>query len=240
MHPYPAADLLRALTDAGAAFGRLPADAIGRPVAACPGWDLEALAGHVGRVLRWGAANALAGGDQVRRRDVPEPPAGPAVLAWVADAATRAANDLADGDDDRPAWTWAGPGTAGWWRRRLAHEVVVHRWDAEAAIGEPTPIAAPLAVDGLDELLAVFLPRVGDQPDDGATVHLHATDADGEWLVTFLGTATTIAREHAKGDAAVRGLAADLLLASWGRVPADRLEVFGRVELYDRIRAAAT
>lgn len=240
MHPYPNDDLLRTLAESGAAFGALPPDAIGAPVASCPGWDVEALAGHVGRVVRWGAANALAGGDQVRRRDVPEPPSGAAVLDWVADGTAAAVDGLTDVDDDRPAWTWAGPDTAGWWRRRLAHEVVVHRWDAEAAVGDPTPIAAPLAVDGLDELLAVFLPRVGDQPDDGATVHLHATDADGEWLVTFLGTATTIAREHAKGDAAVRGPAADLLLASWGRVPADRLEVFGRVELYDRIRAAAT
>lgn len=239
MDPFPAEDLLRALTEAGAAFGALPPAAVARPVAACPGWDVEALAGHVGRIVRWGAANAAAGGEQVRRRDLPEPPEGPAVLGWVAEGALEAGASLADLDDDRPAWTWAGPGTAAWWRRRLAHEVVVHRWDAEDACGDPTPIAAPLAVDGIDELLGVFLPRVADQPDDGATVHLHATDANGEWLVTFAGGAPTIAREHAKGDTAVRGPAADLLLASWGRVPVDRVEVFGRADLFARIRAAA-
>ncbi|MFN8041060.1 MAG: maleylpyruvate isomerase family mycothiol-dependent enzyme [Acidimicrobiales bacterium] len=240
MDPYPPDDLLQALADAGRAFGAVPAEGVGRPVAACPGWDVEALAGHVGRIVRWGAANAAGGGEQVRRRDVPEPPEGAAVLGWVVDGTAEAVAGLAGLADDRPAWTWAGPGTAGWWRRRLAHELVVHAWDAQAAIGDPAPIAAPLAVDGLDELLGVFLPRVDDQPGDDATVHLHATDADGEWLVTFAAGGPTIAHEHAKGDAAVRGRAEDLLLATWGRVPVDRLERFGQADLYDRIRAAAT
>lgn len=240
MDPYPTDDLLSALADAGRAFGAVPPDAAGRPVAGCPGWDVEALAGHAGRVVRWGAANAAGGGEPVRWRDVAGPPEGAAAIAWVADGAAEAVDRLAGLDVDLPAWTWAGPGTAGWWRRRLAHELVVHAWDAQGAVGEPDPIPAALAVDGLDELLGVFLPRVDDQPDDGATVHLHATDAEGEWLVTFGAGGPTIAHEHAKGDAAVRGRAEDLLLASWGRVPVDRLEVFGRAELYDRIRAAAT
>lgn len=239
--PAPTADDLRQAFEAAAtALAAFDPAALAAPVPSCPGWDVATLLGHVGKVHRWGTANVAAAGEAVRWRTIEDPPGGDAVLAWLADGASAASAALDAVPDDAPAWTWAGPGTAGWWRRRLAHETVVHRWDAEAASGSPSPVDPAIAVDGLDELLTVFLPRWGSPADDGATVHLHATDADGEWLITFRGDDTTVDHEHAKGDAAVRGRAEDLLLASWGRVPVDRLERFGPPELYDRIRAAAT
>ena len=58
-------------------------------------------------------------------------------------------------------------------------------------------------------------------PGDGETAHVHCTDTDGEWLVTFPAAgASELRREHAKGDVAFRGPAEGLLLYLWGRVDA--------------------
>src|SRR5689334_16655734 len=55
---------------------------------------------------------------------------------------------------DIPAWNWAPQAkTAGFWHRRTAHEISLRRWDAEAAVGRPTPIETKLAADGISEVL---------------------------------------------------------------------------------------
>src|SRR5439155_1196956 len=84
----------------------------------------------------------------------------------------------------------------------------VHRVDAEQATGKVTPIDPALAVDGIAEMVDVFLPLLAARNADATpgTVHLHAIDVEGEWLIT-LGPTITLERGHAKGDAAVRGAA---------------------------------
>jgi predicted lipid carrier protein YhbT len=116
----------------------------------------------------------------------------------------------------------------------------VHRYDAETAAGTPTPVDAELAVDGIDEFLTVFVPRMGANfgPVGDATVHVHCTDVDGEWLVACNDGEVAVTREHAKGDVAARGTASDLLLFLWGRVSADTLEVFGDADLLGRFGQA--
>jgi hypothetical protein len=71
-------------------------------------------------------------------------------------------------------------------------------------------------------------------------VHLHATDADGEWLLRFDEGTVAVEARHAKGDAAVRGSAASLLLWLWGRVALDELEVLGDRGAADALRTVAT
>jgi hypothetical protein len=73
----------------------------------------------------------------------------------------------------------------------------------------------------------------------GELVHLHATDADGEWLLELRADRVGVRRGHAKGAAAARGTASDVLLFLWGRVPADRLETFGDPALLTRVRELA-
>jgi uncharacterized protein (TIGR03083 family) len=138
-------------------------------------------------------------------------------------------------------WTFSSTNrTASFWQRRRAQETSVHRYDAETAAGTPTPLDATLAVDGIDEYLTVFLPRLADNFGDvgDATVHVHCTDVEGEWLIARRDGELTVTAEHAKGDVAVRGSASDLLLFLWGRVPADALEVFGDADLLARFRQA--
>jgi predicted lipid carrier protein YhbT len=117
----------------------------------------------------------------------------------------------------------------------MAHENAVHRWDAENAVGEPQPIDAELAHDGVDEILDVAWRHqmrgpVTDFPT--STLHLHRTDGDGEWLLSAQDDCLVVSHEHAKGDAAARGSASDLALLVWGRRQ-PTLEVFGDEAVLD-------
>ena len=78
----------------------------------------------------------------------------------------------------------------------------------------------------------------------GETIHLHATDTDGEWLIRLTPDGIETSREHAKGDVAARGPASDLFLFLVGRVPPERARgvrrrraaraLAARVQLLDR------
>jgi uncharacterized protein (TIGR03083 family) len=228
--------------------GRLLGEAARRdPSAAVPAaadFDTTKLLRHVTFVLERVAAAARTGdpSSPFRRDDaLPAPPGADEVFDRYGPAVDAAADALAAVDPEQPMWTQvADAGRAGFWRRRLAHELTVHRVDAEQAVGGPvTPVTADLAVDGVDELLEMAAPR-WPGGGDGATAHLHATDAEGEWLVTLGPDALTTAHGHAKGDVAVRGPAADLYLWLWGRAPFDGFEVFGDRAVADRLRQATT
>jgi uncharacterized protein (TIGR03083 family) len=215
-------------------------------VAACPGWDLARLAGHLGRVHRW-AALAVRTRSEPDPSEVPKPPREPAeVAAYLADAADDIVTALraAAGDPSGEWWTFLGrPGPLAFWGRRMAVETGLHRWDAELAVGRaPGAFPAHLAADGIDELLAWHAPaRLGghDGIDIGGSLHLHCTDADGEWTVHTDDGVYRLTRDHTKGDAAVRGPAGTLLLALWRRIPLDAagLEVFGDAEVARRFVA---
>ena len=171
----------------------------------------------------------------------PEPTGAPDGLVELYEAkATELRAVLGSVDPKQPVWTWWPPDqTAGFWVRRMAQETAVHRWDAQAALGEPESIEPELARDGIDEMLDVIVPSLLRGAEDaregrGETYHFHRTDGPGEWLVRFQGEGATVTREHAKGDVAVRGTASDLLLFLWGRLPAEQMEVLGDSSLLAR------
>lgn len=200
------------------------------PVAACPGWDLRALVAHTGWVHRWANA-AASSGQRPEQTDFPAP--GDADLAdWLRDGASDVAAALAAIDPDAPTWHVFPVARVGRvWPRRQAHETALHRWDAEHAIGAAGPIDPQLASDGIDEYFEVMLPRLVAR--DGATlpeanIHLHCTDTAGEWTAHTENGELRFTREHAKGAAAIRGRAEDLLLAMWGRpTPDGALDIVG-------------
>jgi len=239
-------ELIAAIATEGARLAALPVDALDRPVPSCPGWTVEDLVSHVGRVHRWAARHLAAAPGQPERGPRSDPPAGPSILDWYQASLDLLLAELDRHHPDEPVHSFIGPATAAFWARRQAHELAVHRWDADAALGdEPTPIAAPLAADGVDEWLSVFVPRFLARRDEpvpaelvGASVHLHGTDEGqtepAEWLLRLTPDGAEVARVHAKGDAALRGPASDLLLAVWHRVPLERLDVVGDA---DRARA---
>ena len=202
-------------------------------VPSCPDWDVAELVRHLGRVQRWVTGGLQAGATERFERG-PKPPQD-GVIDWFEDGAAALLATLAEVGLDRLVWNFAGdgPGPSSWWFRRQAHEAAVHRWDAEAATGEGTPIETELAADGIDEFLTIVLPP--DMSGTGCSrLHLHRTDGAGEWMVRFSPGPTEVTREHGKGDTAVRGAASDILLWLSNRSTGDGLEVFGDATLVAR------
>jgi uncharacterized protein (TIGR03083 family) len=227
------------LADAAAAAGT-DAD-----VPTCPGWTVKELLDHCVTGDEWARSiveQGRAGStERVLPADADPSLRGDALVRAFRHAARELVAMLSSVAPDTPVWTFSSTNrTASFWQRRRAQETSIHRYDAETAAATPTAIDADLAVDGIDEFLTVFLPRLADnfgEVGDG-TVHLHCTDVEGEWLVARRDGALSVAAEHAKGDVAARGSASDLLLFLWGRVPADTLEVFGDADLLARFRQA--
>lgn len=209
------------------------------------GWTVRSVTGHMGWVFRF-AALALEAepDDPPSRSSVPEPPPGDDVIGWLEQGSQGVLEALDRVDLDKMCPTFTGPQPASWWFRRLSHEVSMHRWDSQSASATPVPIDAAQALDGIDEVLDVFVPNRMQFPvlaGAGETVHLHATDIEGgEWLMTYQAEAIAWERAHAKGDVAARGPVSDLLLLLWGRIPPARLELFGDATLLDRWQQAAT
>ncbi len=211
------------------------------PVSTCPGWTVARLVVHVGRIHRW-VAIAL---DTPHGQDVPavaRPSSGTDLSRWLLDGADHLMDAFtAAGPDGRVSSPgWEQP--AHWWLRRTTHETILHAWDAQAAVGSPAALGAAMAVDGIDEVMDVFIPAGLDQVAFGPrrSIHLHCTDTEGEWLVTLGEGPAVVERHHAKGDVAIRGNASDLLLWCWNRIGPDRLEVFGDVDVLKRYSDATS
>ncbi len=194
----------------------------------CPEWDTEKLVRHIGRVHTSCAAVVRERGP-VDFKALPEMPKGDECIGAFEDRAAALADALDGLPEDFPIWNWFGidPPIPGFYHRRMAQETAIHRWDSQAAAGTTAPIDTPLAIDGIDELLAAFLGFAPESAGLGGSLHLHATDADAEWVVRHESGRLVATPEHAKADAAVRGTASDLLLFLWNRVPASSLEVIG-------------
>ena len=231
----------------GGALGDAAAVDLAAAVPAAPGWDTTELLRHVG-LLYVRSSVILQTGTMERpsRKNgmLPEPP-GDGVLEWYR---ASLADLLVDVRGDRR------PGPAGVLLRVSppAGRVLAPPHGARdddppgrrRAGGGPdvTPIAPVFGADGIDEIFTVFVPAFGADrsPGDGRSVHLHATDADSEWLIRFEPGGIVAEPGHAKGDAAVRGPAAELLLWLWGRRPLDGLDLIGDRPAAEALRRVTT
>jgi uncharacterized protein (TIGR03083 family) len=241
-------DLRAALLDQTQAFGELIRGAdLSTPVPTCPDWTLKHLFTHVGRGSRW-AAQIIAerSSRPLDPRDVRDgkPPDDPdAAIEWLNDGPQKVIIAIDQVGSDAQVWTGAGPRPAGWWIRRLLHEVNVHLADAALALGadyNPSPDLAADAISEWIELMVVQSRRQKTPPvERGRTLHLHATDAGlgptGEWTIVNDEDGPSWSHEHGKGDVALRGTAKDLLLAIVRRrdVADGDIEVFGDTEVWD-------
>ena len=166
-------------------------------------------------------------------------PADDEVIGFARDRLALALSVLVAADPAQGNWTWASDHTAGFVIRRLAQEIGVHRWDAELAAGGEHAIDARLASDGIDEFLHHFRDEADtDVASVNGSVHLHCTDVPGEWTVRPTADgAVEVTREHAKGDAAIRGAANDILLVLWRRRPLSTVDVVGDADVATRFVA---
>ncbi len=197
-------------------------------VPSCPEWSVSDLIWHVGGIHRhriWLITEHPDGpsGFAIER------PGDDAIVDWFVDGSEELARVLESHEPTEKVWTWfPDDQTVGFWQRRMAQETAVHRWDGENANSEGRPIDPWLAADGVAEFLDTLL-VVQDAPPkgNGETIHVHATDAPSEWVITLAPEGARAEQGHAKADAALRGTASDLLLALWRRLPLDALEVLG-------------
>ncbi len=206
---------------------------LARPVDGCPGWTLHDLTDHLGGVHRWVVTAIEEGHGRGAAEPAPRDPV--ALRAWFGEGATALIMAL-DGGPASPAWSFSrepGHDRLAFWQRRQAHENLVHRWDAQSAVGTPAALDRALAADGIAEVLEVFVPRMrvrgllGALPDG---IRLEATDTGGAWVL---------------GDdpdhvvATLRGSADRLLLHLWKRVDESGLAWSGDAEAGRAVLAQA-
>ncbi|MFC1421342.1 maleylpyruvate isomerase family mycothiol-dependent enzyme [Streptacidiphilus cavernicola] len=213
-------------------------------VPSCPDWDLAELVRHQGLVHRWVTKIVRSGTRQrvdwsdLPDRARPDDPAGQA--DWLLRGSLVLVGLLREQGPDTEVWGWAREQHTGWWARRMAHELLVHRIDAELAVDGIGPVDPELAADSIDELLhnagapsANAFPRREKLRGEGGTLHLHCTDVPGEWLLRRTPDGFGYEPGHAKGDAVLRGPAAELMLLLNKRLPdgAGAVECLGDAEL---------
>lgn len=219
----------------------------------CPDWTVRDLVVHLGGVYRWCATIV----DQART-EFPSREERAGFAAGAADASPTALVDWLDEGLEAVADAIAraepslscvtilpGLPPRDFWARRMAHETLVHRADAEIAAGGPVGRIEPdLAVDGLAELLEDFLPvragrrLVADPPRTLAVV----TDEGPRWDVRVgpEGPAATRAAGSGGGvDLSLAGPAAALHLVLWNRADASTVRADGDDDVLALWRSAA-
>jgi uncharacterized protein (TIGR03083 family) len=217
-------DFVGAIEREGLALGRTITRGAERRIAVYPHWTLLDLVAHTGTVHRWVAGLVTSGSFR--------PPARPGhrdrdpgrLSEWFAEGLVLVIDVLRNTDPDRPVWTMAADRTAGFWRRRMAHETAAHRWDAEQAIGHPQPIDPPIALTGIPETLEIHVVRPltgAEVRGNGERIALRTTDVSGAWVVTLQPNRVEFEASAGPADVTLSGSASSVWLSLMGRPVSD-------------------
>ncbi|MFB9908888.1 maleylpyruvate isomerase family mycothiol-dependent enzyme [Allokutzneria oryzae] len=215
-------------------------DALRRRVPSCPEWTVADLVAHLGEVQTWWehavrGAGAIPDEDAVAEQAKP----GPDLLAWWRERSESFLAALRETPPDALSWCWWSEdklATAAEVADRQAHEALIHRWDAENALGATTPFTPALAADGVREFLQRCMwgkPWAGPE----GLVRLRATDTGDEWDIALAAPQprrVPVYRE-VPASVVVSGTAEQLDLLLWRRVPVDELTVDGEVGVVDSL-----
>ncbi|HEY0640821.1 MAG TPA: maleylpyruvate isomerase family mycothiol-dependent enzyme [Pseudonocardiaceae bacterium] len=206
--------------------------ALRQKVPSCPDWTVADLVYHLAEVQAYWTLVLRAGGERPDHEEAAAAgEAGDDLLGFWRRCRDGLLAALRSTDPDAPTWCWWAADrrtTARDVTWRQAHEVLVHRWDAELAIGEPRPVDPALAADGVDEFVARYVDDAPWAATEGGLVGLRATDVRGEWK--FLCEPSGVQRSraaHSRPDVVVAGTAEQLDLLLWRRVSLADLAVSG-------------
>jgi uncharacterized protein (TIGR03083 family) len=233
-------------------FTRLRAVAPIDPTAAvpsCPGWTVADLTRHVGQAYLHKTLAMREGAEPDTWP--PKELADAEPLALLDQAYAGLLDEFATRKPEDPAGTWYTPDqTVGFWIRRMAQETVIHRIDAELGTGQPVaPVPDDLAVDGIDELLKVFVAygvaEWGDYFTDilaGSPGRTYAVRTDGAAWRVRTGPGLFAVEDGAADDAAdvtVSGPPTAVLRWAWNRESAGEpsgVTVEGAPEAVEELR----
>jgi uncharacterized protein (TIGR03083 family) len=221
-----------------AAEGELLAEAVDgasaeAPVPTCPGLTIGGTARHVGSVYRMVLAWLLEGGrPETWSRD---PPPGQTGLEYFREGHQALLEHLSAHDPEEPASSWwPEDETYGFWLRRMVHETTVHRVDVQSAAGrELTEIEDDIAVDGVDEVLALWfgrkLPMIGLSGTKAGSV---GVKTGGHHWIARAGPGETTAKrcsaeEAEQADSLVSAAPEKVYLWLWGRTALTSVTVSG-------------
>ncbi len=209
------------------------------PVPSCPGWATADLVEHHGRTHRWMEYLVRhRATERVWSRDVPLglPEDVAEYPRWLAESVEASLRTLRAADPEMAVWSHGPDHRARFFPRRLLFEAVIHRADAELALGVEPFVDAEVGADGLDELLELLasFPEIGERAGalgrPGDTVCLASAEGP-RWRVTLGGEGFAWERGAGGADGTVtaRGTCGDLLLLAYGRLrPGDgRLAISG-------------
>lgn len=237
-------DQLDQLRIAGEVIADSARQGLHRDVPSCPGWTLAELVRHVGAVHRWAFA-IVDGHLDGRAREMFGRQLDEAALAdavddqeladWFAAGHRSLVEALGRTAQDAQFWTFGdGPSPGAFWTRRQAHETAIHAIDAQLALTTPdqvAPLPTWFALDGIAEMMEVFVTRPGAQArsTEPRTMLIAPTDDDVRWLVTIGPDAVTAARadRDQPGDATLSGTAHNLYSALWNRSPIEPVAISG-------------
>ncbi|WP_051899325.1 maleylpyruvate isomerase family mycothiol-dependent enzyme [Sciscionella sediminilitoris] len=194
-------------------------------VPTCGSWVMRDLVGHVSTLHRWVVdLTTLTPEDKAAAMETPPEDYAELLDRARANAAALTARLTDLGPEHAcKAFRWSPQNTA-FWARRQAHEIAIHRLDAELAIGgEPGALYPPeLAADGIAELLLAMVPGLAPRREPVAvrgTVLFAPSDSERSWLAHLEPGEPVRITEESTGtaDASMTGTAETVFRAVWGR-----------------------
>lgn len=219
-------------------------------VPSCPDWNVADLVWHLSEV-QWFWSRIV--GELRLDPKFPdlERPADGELLPLFSEMSGQLLEALARQPDDALCWSWMdGQQDVAWVTRRQAHEALIHRADAELAIGQVPVLDADLAADGVDEFIDLFMDGYVEWATftpSGRTIDLVYPEGSAALeLGRFQGTSPSgkdydmdaFGRaEPGKGDVTVSGDASSMDLWLWNR--GESVEIVGDETLIGRFKSAS-
>ncbi len=216
-------------------------------VPSCPGWSVADLVHHLGVIHRWAGAF-------VRGRTTPVDGAlegdaiwGPRpddneLFDYYREGHVSLVEAFRSAPHDLDAWYFLeAPSPLAFWARRQAHELAIHRADAQLASRPPDGYDPEFAADGVDELLAGFIghPQRRSRFEVTDSIQVDTTDVDGHWHLDISPERVVTTRDRRAAGLTIAGPASDVYLFMWNRADPDTIALTGETHLLDAWRSSA-